>query len=77
VKCIKTQTSKKEGKESTYNRKYERCMTGNSGVPNERECKRKKNDGEKTGIGWKGRKEGAECATRERESSTCGKNVAK
>jgi hypothetical protein len=52
-------------------------MTGNSGVPNERECKRKKNDGEKTGIGWKGRKEGAECATRERESSTCGKNVAK
>jgi hypothetical protein len=43
---------------------------GSSGVPGERECKRKKDVGtrrEKTGIGWKERKEGAECAMRERE----------
>jgi hypothetical protein len=33
-------------KKFRYNRKYERCGRGNSGVPGERECKRKKNDGE-------------------------------
>jgi hypothetical protein len=33
---------------------------------------------EKTGIGWKDKKEGAECAmTRERQSSTCGMDIAK
>jgi hypothetical protein len=37
---------KREYQKSRYNREYERCMTGNSGVPGERECKRKKNDGE-------------------------------
>jgi hypothetical protein len=59
-----------------YNREYERCMT------EERECKRKKNDagtrGDKTGIEWKERKEGAECAMRrERQLRTCGKDAAK
>jgi hypothetical protein len=46
---------------------------GSSGVPGERECKRKKDVGtrrEKTGIGWKERKEGAECAMRERDRQT-------
>jgi hypothetical protein len=34
--------------ESRHNKEYERCMTqrGNSEGPGERECKRKKNDGE-------------------------------
>jgi hypothetical protein len=33
---------------------------------------------EKTGIGWKERKEGGECAMRrERQLSTCGMDVAK
>jgi hypothetical protein len=47
---------------------------GNFGVPGEREWKRRRKE---TGIGWKKRKEGAECATRrERQSSTCGMDVA-
>jgi hypothetical protein len=56
---------------------------GNSGVPGETECKRKNNDDvgtrrEKIGIGWKERKEGAECGMRrERQWSTCGMDVAK
>jgi hypothetical protein len=33
-------------KKSRYNRKYERCITGNSGVPGGRKCKRKKEDSE-------------------------------
>jgi hypothetical protein len=33
---------------------------------------------DKTGIGWKEREEGSECAMRkERQSSTCGMDVAK
>jgi hypothetical protein len=49
VKGTKTQTSKKERKElknpdtTGRPRGYDR---GNSGVPGERECKRKKKDGE-------------------------------
>jgi hypothetical protein len=41
LKGTKTQTNKKEGRESKkeYNR-------GNFGVPGERQCKIKKNDGE-------------------------------
>jgi hypothetical protein len=51
VKGTKTQTSKKEGRriqkeESRYNRRYERCMTGEISEIWEKECKRKKNDGE-------------------------------
>jgi hypothetical protein len=37
------QERRKRMKETRYNRKYERCMTEE--IP-ERECKRKKNDGE-------------------------------
>jgi hypothetical protein len=59
-----------------------------SRVPGERECKREKKlwrdfrcgkrGKRKTGIGWKERKEGAESAMRrERQSSTCGMDVAK
>jgi hypothetical protein len=33
-------------KEFSCNREIERCMTGSSGVPGERECKRKKNNDE-------------------------------
>jgi hypothetical protein len=50
VKGTKAQRNKKEGKESknldttgSVRGVYER---GNSGVPGERQCKRKKNDGE-------------------------------
>jgi hypothetical protein len=43
---VKIQERKERIKESRYNRKCERCMTGNSGVRGERECKRKKSDGE-------------------------------
>jgi hypothetical protein len=47
VKGTKTQISKKKGRESknpnTTGSTYTRC---NSGVPGEKECKRKKNDGE-------------------------------
>jgi hypothetical protein len=32
---------------------------------------------EKTGIEWKKKKEGAECARRQRQSSTCGMAVGK
>jgi hypothetical protein len=43
-------TDKQERREiikgSRYNRDYERCMTGNSGVPGGRDFKREKNDGE-------------------------------
>jgi hypothetical protein len=54
-------------KESRYNRKYEKCMTRNSGVLGERECKESKimarsrcgNEEGETGIGWKERREGA------------------
>jgi hypothetical protein len=28
-------------KESRFNRKYGKCMTGNSGIPGEKECKKK------------------------------------
>jgi hypothetical protein len=49
VKETKTQTSKKEGRES-QNPDTTGSMRGddrgNSGVPGERQCKRKKNDGE-------------------------------
>jgi hypothetical protein len=48
MKETKTQTSKKEGKESknTTEEVSEVYDRGNSGVPGERECKRKKNDDE-------------------------------
>jgi hypothetical protein len=49
VKGTKTRTNKKEGKESKnpgYNRKYERCLTEEIPEYLERECKRKRNDGE-------------------------------
>jgi hypothetical protein len=60
-------------KESRYNREYlgrestrERKRWGDSDLRT------------KTGIGWKERKEGAECAmSRERQSSTCRMDVAK
>ncbi|KAJ3620528.1 hypothetical protein MTP99_004469 [Tenebrio molitor] len=79
---------RREGiKKSRYNRKYERCMTKEiCSIWGERECKREKNERdldvgtriEKTGIGWKDRKGGAECAIkRERQLSTCGMDVAK
>jgi hypothetical protein len=50
---------------------------GNSGVPGERECKRKKKNigrrRKKTCTEWKERKKGAECAIRrEKQLSTCG-----
>jgi hypothetical protein len=64
-------------KESRYKGVWEVYDRGNSGVPGERECKerkmmarfrRGKTRREKRGIGWKRRKEGAECAMRrERE----------
>jgi hypothetical protein len=40
------QERKEKIKESSCNREIERCMTGSSGVPGERMCKRKKNNGE-------------------------------
>ncbi|KAJ3621428.1 hypothetical protein MTP99_003558 [Tenebrio molitor] len=51
-------------KESRYNREYERYVRPKR---------------EKTGIGWKERKEGAECAMRRerRQLSTCGLDVVK
>jgi hypothetical protein len=44
------QERKERIKESRYNRKYEKCMT--EGIPKYlgRECKRKKNDGERKQI---------------------------
>jgi hypothetical protein len=70
------QERRERTKESRYNREYlgresarERKMKDDSDVGTRRE---------KTGIGWKERKEGAECAMRrEKQSSTCGKDVAK
>jgi hypothetical protein len=32
--------------ESRYNRKHKRCMTENSGISEQRVCKKKKNDGQ-------------------------------
>jgi hypothetical protein len=70
-------------KESKYNRKYERCMTEEIPEYLGRESARERNldvgtRREKTGIGWKERKEGAEYAMRrERQWSTCGMDVAK
>jgi hypothetical protein len=60
-------------KESRYNREYERCVTKE--IPKylwEESAKERKmmakigTRREKTGIEWKERKEGAECARRER-----------
>jgi hypothetical protein len=69
------------------NRKYERCMTkeipdylGRASAKERKVLSRFRcgNEKEKTGIGWKERKEGPECAMkRERQSSTCGMDVAK
>jgi hypothetical protein len=83
VKGTKTQTSKKEGKTQTSKKEgRQRKFRSTWG---ERECKRKMMGDldvgtrrEKTGIGWKEGKEGAECAMkRERQLSTCGIDVAK
>jgi hypothetical protein len=73
-------TDKQEGKEKIkefiYNREYERCRTEEIPEYLRREsAKERKMMGtrkDKTGVGWKERKEGAECAMkRERQSSTC------
>jgi hypothetical protein len=58
----KTQTSKKEGKES----KNPDTRGSLRGVPGERERERTRR--EKTGIRWKERKGGAECAMRRRDN---------
>jgi hypothetical protein len=60
-------------KESMYNGENERCMTEYLGRESARERKMRDLDlgtrREKTDIGWKERKEGAECAMkRERET---------
>jgi hypothetical protein len=68
VKGTKTQTSKKKEENQRIQIQQvelEVYYRGNSGVPEERECTREKNDGvgmrrEKIGIGRKKRKEGAE-----------------
>jgi hypothetical protein len=81
------QERKERIKESRYNRKYERRMTEEIPKYLGRESAKERKmmadldvgtRREKTGIGWKGRKEGAECAMRrERQLSTCGMDVAK
>jgi hypothetical protein len=82
VKRTKTQISKKERRktknlDTTGSMSYERCRTEEIPEYLRREsAKERKMMGtreEKTGVGWKERKEGAECAMkRERQSSTCG-----
>jgi hypothetical protein len=59
---------------------YERCMTEKilEYLSGERKRKIKTTRREKTGVGWKERKEGAECAMRrQRQLSICGMDVAK
>jgi hypothetical protein len=78
VKRTKTQTSKKEGKES---KNPDTTGTIAEAIPEYlwRECKRNKNDGEtqmwergerKKSIGREERKKGAECATRREKTMT-------
>jgi hypothetical protein len=75
VKWTKTQTSKKEGKESKNP-----DITGSMRGVKERKIMAKFLDvgtrREKTGFGWKERKEGREYAMRrEKQLSTCGMDV--
>jgi hypothetical protein len=67
------QERRERTKESRYNREY-------LGRESARERKMKAiqmwEEARETGIGWKERKEGAECAMRrEKQSSTCGKGI--
>jgi hypothetical protein len=71
------QERKEKIKEYRYNKKWERCMTEEVpeylGRENARERKDVGTRREKTGIGWKERKEDTECAMRrERQSSIRG-----
>jgi hypothetical protein len=86
VKGIKTRTNNKEGRESKNQGTGGKCMTEEipeylrRGSARERKVTarfRCENE-EREGIGRKERKEGAECdVRRERQSSTCGMDVAK
>jgi hypothetical protein len=62
-------------------RKIDECIELNKGDKDRNKQERRERITEKTGIGWKERKEeGAECTMRrkrKRQSSTCGMNVAK
>jgi hypothetical protein len=76
-------------RESRYNREYERCMTEDVPVYLRRESAKERKmmarrgldaetKRERTGIGRKRRREGAECAERRvRRSSTCGADATK
>jgi hypothetical protein len=69
------QERKERIKESRYNREYERCMPEEIPEYLGRESARERKM--KTGIGWKEKKEGVECAMRKERQLSTGMDVTK